>query len=259
MYQFLIVAIMSYIIGSLFKIGDGNRKYSLEFAKGFLTLLMSGFYLHSGLSYLMASAGILAGQSRPVFSRVNGYSAEVVSLGIIFYMSPVMGIVLALLFIVLKKVLKDYNQAVFASCLTIPIMAFRTFRSDSFIIISLIIFASLAIQFWPPFLEKRIKSGLLYDMAIGLGVLGFLILLYFNKYVYKGFGIQKDIIRHGPHHFKYVALTFDDGPDPVYTPEILDILKEKDVRATFFLIGKNVSSHPEIAQRMVEEGHLIGS
>ena len=84
MYQFLIVAIMSYIIGSLFKIGDGNRKYSLEFAKGFLTLLMSGFYLHSGLSYLMASAGILAGQSRPVFSRVNGYSAEVVSLGIIF-------------------------------------------------------------------------------------------------------------------------------------------------------------------------------
>ena len=58
MYQFLIVAIMSYIIGSLFKIGDGNRKYSLEFAKGFLTLLMSGFYLHSGLSYLMASAGL---------------------------------------------------------------------------------------------------------------------------------------------------------------------------------------------------------
>ena len=54
-------------------------------------------------------------------------------------------------------------------------------------------------------------------------------------------------------------MTFDDGPDPVYTPEILDILKEKDVRATFFLIGKNVSSHPEIAQRMVEEGHLIGS
>lgn len=57
---------------------------------------------------------------------------------------------------------------------------------------------------------------------------------------------------------KYVALTFDDGPDPVYTPEILDILKEKDVLATFFLIGKNVNS-TEIAQRMVEEGHSIGN
>jgi peptidoglycan/xylan/chitin deacetylase (PgdA/CDA1 family) len=259
MHQFLIVGILSYIVGSFFAIGNGNRKYSLEFAKGFLTLLMSGFYLHSGLSYLMASAGVLAGQSRPIFSKANGYTAEAVSLGIIFYMSPVLGIVLVLIFIVLKRVFKDYDQAVFASCLIIPIMAFRTFRSDSFIIISLIIFASMAIQFWPPFLEKRIKSAVIYDMAIGLGVLGFLILLYFNKYVYKGFGIQKDIIRHGPHHFKYVALTFDDGPDPVYTPEILDILKEKDVQATFFLIGKNVNRHPEIALRMADEGHSIGS
>ena len=253
------MAILSYVVGSLYAIGNEKRKYSLEFAKGFLTLLTSGFYLHSGLSYLMASAGVLAGQSRPVLSKVNGYTTEVVSLGIIFYMSPVLCIVLVMIFIVLKKVLKSYDQAVFASCLIIPVMAFRTFRSDSFMIISLIIFASLAIQFWPPYLEKRIKSVVLYNMAIGLGVLGFLILFFFNKYVYKGFGIQKDIIRHGPHHLKYVALTFDDGPDPVYTPEILDILKEKDVRATFFLIGKNVSSYPKIAQRMAQEGHSIGS
>lgn len=259
MYQFLVVAILSYIAGNLFTLGNENRKYGLEFAKGLLTLLMSGLYLHSGLSYLMASAGVLAGQSRPVFSKHNGNTTEVVSLGIIFYMSPVMGIILALIFIVIKKVLKDYDQAVFASSLMIPVTAFRTFRSDSFIIICLVIFASLAIQFWPPFLEKRIKSAVIYDTAIGLGVLGFLILLYFNKYVYKGFGIQKDIIRHGPHHFKYVALTFDDGPDPVYTPEILDILKEKDVRATFFLIGKNVNSYPKVARRIAEEGHSIGS
>ena len=46
--------------------------------------------------------------------------------------------------------------------------------------------------------------------------------------------MQKDIIRQGPHHFKYVALTFDDGPDPIYTPEILDILEKKNVYATFF-------------------------
>ena len=99
MYQFLIVAILSYVVGSLSATGYENRKYSLEFAKGFLTLLMSGFYLHSGLSYLMASAGVLAGQSRPVFSKLNGYTTEIVSLGIIFYMSPVLGIILALFFI----------------------------------------------------------------------------------------------------------------------------------------------------------------
>lgn len=227
MHQFLIVAVLSYIIGSLPVICNNNRKYSLEFFKGYFILLVAGLYLHSGLSYLLAAAGILAGQSRPAFSKLGGYTTEAVSLGMFFYMSPVMGIVLVLIFITLKKVFKDYRQTVFASCLTIPIMALRTFRSDSFVIISFIIFASLAIQFWPPFLERRIKSIVLYNVIIGLGVLIFLILLYFNKYVYKGFGIQKDIIRHGPHHLKYVALTFDDGPDPKFTSEILDILKEK--------------------------------
>ena len=89
--------------------------------------------------------------------------------------------------------------------------------------------------------------------------MGVLILMYFNKYVYKGFGIQKDIIRQGPRHFNFVALTFDDGPDAEYTPEILDILREKDTVATFFLVGKNVETYPEIAKRIVEEGHLVGN
>ena len=54
-------------------------------------------------------------------------------------------------------------------------------------------------------------------------------------------------------------MTFDDGPDSIFTSEILDILKEKDVIATFFLIGKNVENEPEVARRIVEEGHLLGS
>ncbi|MGB4450724.1 MAG: glycerol-3-phosphate acyltransferase, partial [Tepidanaerobacteraceae bacterium] len=259
MYQFLFIAIISYIIGSIIKVANGSRRYSLEFAKGFLILLISGIYLHSGLSYLMASVGVLAGQSRPLFSKANGSSTEVVALGIMFFMSPAIGIVLLLIFVIFYMILKDYNRAVFAASLTIPVIAFKSFRSDSYIIISMIIFASLLIQFGLPFLEKKMKPKLLYDIGVGLGVLGFLILLYFNKYVYRGFGLQTDIIRHGTHHFKYVALTFDDGPDPVYTPEILDILKEKDVRATFFLVGKNVNSYPEIAKRIVEEGHSIGN
>lgn len=55
-----------------------------------------------------------------------------------------------------------------------------------------------------------------------------------------------------------IALTFDDGPSPVYTPALLDLLKEQDVHATFFLVAENAQAHPEIVKRMVEEGHAIG-
>jgi cellulose synthase/poly-beta-1,6-N-acetylglucosamine synthase-like glycosyltransferase/peptidoglycan/xylan/chitin deacetylase (PgdA/CDA1 family)/spore germination protein YaaH len=59
-----------------------------------------------------------------------------------------------------------------------------------------------------------------------------------------------------PHE---LALTFDDGPDPEWTPQILDILKAKHVKATFFIIGENAEAHPELVQRMVAEGHDVGN
>lgn len=52
-------------------------------------------------------------------------------------------------------------------------------------------------------------------------------------------------------------LTIDDGPDPRQTPEVLDTLKSCGVRATFFVVGRNVRAHPGLCQRMVEEGHSI--
>ncbi|MHA6482739.1 polysaccharide deacetylase family protein [Paenibacillus sp. strain BS8-2] len=58
---------------------------------------------------------------------------------------------------------------------------------------------------------------------------------------------------------KYVALTFDDGPDAKYTTAILDILKEKGVKATFFVVGQQVSKYPEVLQRIKDEGHSIGN
>lgn len=56
-----------------------------------------------------------------------------------------------------------------------------------------------------------------------------------------------------------IALTFDDGPHPVYTEELLDGLKKRKVLATFFLIGNNIEGNEEIVKRMAKEGHLIGS
>ncbi len=56
----------------------------------------------------------------------------------------------------------------------------------------------------------------------------------------------------------HVALTFDDGPDPVSTPAILDLLRASDVRATFFLVGERVARAADVVQRIVDEGHEIG-
>ncbi|MBZ3907248.1 bifunctional polysaccharide deacetylase/glycosyltransferase family 2 protein [Streptomyces griseiscabiei] len=57
---------------------------------------------------------------------------------------------------------------------------------------------------------------------------------------------------------KTIALTFDDGPNPTWTPEILDVLKKYDVPATFFVVGSMVSRYPSIVRDMVEDGHEIG-
>ncbi|MCC6000726.1 MAG: polysaccharide deacetylase family protein [Pararhodobacter sp.] len=56
-----------------------------------------------------------------------------------------------------------------------------------------------------------------------------------------------------------VALTFDDGPHPVHTPVLLDILAQYRARATFYVIGSLVRRYPEIVQRMVAEGHELGN
>jgi peptidoglycan-N-acetylglucosamine deacetylase len=78
-------------------------------------------------------------------------------------------------------------------------------------------------------------------------------------YVYHGFGAQADIIRKKPAIGKKVVLTFDDGPSRNYTPQILKILAEKKVRATFFMVGAQVEKYPEIAQQIVDEGHEVGN
>ena len=58
---------------------------------------------------------------------------------------------------------------------------------------------------------------------------------------------------------KKAALTFDDGPSPLWTPKILDELKKCDIKATFFMIGHHVQQYPELARRVASEGHTIGN
>ena len=58
---------------------------------------------------------------------------------------------------------------------------------------------------------------------------------------------------------KYIAMTFDDGPHPRNTPRLLDILKRRNVKATFYVVGPNAKRYPAIMQRIVAEGHEIGN
>ena len=66
------------------------------------------------------------------------------------------------------------------------------------------------------------------------------------------------IYRCGKVEEKKIALTFDDGPHPTLTPEILAILEENDVKASFFVIGVNAEKHPELVAREAAAGHEVG-
>jgi len=59
--------------------------------------------------------------------------------------------------------------------------------------------------------------------------------------------------------FGRLYLTFDDGPDPTWTPRCLDVLAAANARATFFMIGRQAQRHPELARRIGREGHAIGN
>jgi peptidoglycan-N-acetylglucosamine deacetylase len=96
-------------------------------------------------------------------------------------------------------------------------------------------------------------------LAIGLLILvGCVGLLAYACFVPTADLFGPALIR-GPRRSHSVVLTFDDGPAPPFTEQILDILAQHKISATFFLCGKNVERHPEIARRIVREGHTIGN
>lgn len=117
---------------------------------------------------------------------------------------------------------------------------------------SYIVFGSLSIVF-----------GFFYvysDWSIWIWVSLFMI--WFSLLVFGSFHIRANYHLRSESSFQTtsneVALTFDDGPTE-HTSDILDLLKKHQVKATFFCIGKQIETHPEIFKRIVEEGHQIGN
>jgi peptidoglycan-N-acetylglucosamine deacetylase len=78
------------------------------------------------------------------------------------------------------------------------------------------------------------------------------VLYLLNKYV-------TGMLTHVKTDMPVASLTFDDGPDPVYTLKLIDILKEYDVRATFFMVGEAAKNYPDVIEKVAREGHAIGN
>lgn len=71
--------------------------------------------------------------------------------------------------------------------------------------------------------------------------------------------VDDSVIRSGRTSQKLIAITVDDGPYPQATERILDVLREKEVRATFFVLGRSVETYPALVERTVQEGHEIAT
>jgi len=103
------------------------------------------------------------------------------------------------------------------------------------------------------------------DGIIGIPFYSYIILfslyalcLFWGSY-YVGSGFYIDIMCSAKTEEKKISISFDDGPLPEFTPQVLQILKESGVSAAFFCIGKRVEEHPVLFKRIIEEGHLVGN
>lgn len=74
-----------------------------------------------------------------------------------------------------------------------------------------------------------------------------------------GAGLERYVLRRGNRLGKQIALTFDDGPHRAYTPRLLDLLRGRNVKATFFVIGHMAAKYPDLVKRMAAEGHEVGN
>ena len=100
---------------------------------------------------------------------------------------------------------------------------------------------------------------LFFDVWLSVIPLAGFILLCAAAPFFPRFGFFLPLISRGVSSKKAVALTFDDGPDPLVTPQVLQLLLKHQVKATFFVTGKKAAEHPELIKEILLHGHSIGN
>lgn len=95
-------------------------------------------------------------------------------------------------------------------------------------------------------------------MYVAILVVGFLLFAVYAS-VSISAGVYIKAFCRAKSSSKAIALTFDDGPDPVWTPKVLEVLKRYNIKATFFCIGEKVDKHPHLVKQLMDQGHLVGN
>ncbi|MGK6351657.1 polysaccharide deacetylase family protein [Parapedobacter sp. DT-150] len=100
-------------------------------------------------------------------------------------------------------------------------------------------------------------------MSVTLFILLVLLVIGLLILILGAFNIQWNFFLKALHRGEItdqrIALTFDDGPHPIYTPKVLALLEEYHVQATFFCIGKQIAKHPDLVRLLNDRGHLVGN
>jgi peptidoglycan-N-acetylglucosamine deacetylase len=124
-------------------------------------------------------------------------------------------------------------------------LTYRTFNYISLFVLAAILALWISLNWFDLYLCLALV--LIYGGVLFLG----------SYFIQLGFFIPTQNKGSGKEAF--ISLTFDDGPHPEYTPAVLDLLAEYQVKATFFCIGKEIEKYPELVARIAREGHLIGN
>ncbi|MGI6605398.1 MAG: polysaccharide deacetylase family protein [bacterium] len=269
MSSFFYIFLCSYALGLVGHDFIEKREHHpvWDFLKGIAALTITRIYLNTGLALLVATVGVTLGHTWPVTERPKERDAKMVLLGALTLFSPLFALVVFAAMLMSKRLAFNPDHAILLLSIIWPFILLLFDKPDAWILAGLFMLLINLLQVlprlhlystgstgaWP------VKRVFVLRTLTTLLVITVVVLFFFNRYVYKGYGMQIDVIRSGPPDLAFVALTFDDGPDPVYTPQILDILRDKGVPATFFLVGKNALKYPETVLRTMEEGHSIGN
>ncbi len=126
-----------------------------------------------------------------------------------------------------------------------------------------------AIESGKPFFPVAAKAGLsavllaailvVVDYRLAVIPLAGFVALCLAAPFFPRFGFYLPVISRGVSGKKAVAITFDDGPDPLTTPRLLNLLSERRIKATFFVTGEKAAAHPELVEDLVQHGHLVGN
>lgn len=251
--------------------------FAAGMACGFFALWTARFLVGTAAAEYFAATGLLAGRLFFPLKRWRQEDLRGVVVGTLLLLAP--GLLLLLIggWIIFYLLTREVITGTFLGTLLLLPVSLHYYESDLLFLYIFIVasfFLAENMQHFEGREDSRVAAAICFlphlyretrglRRAVNFALLSAVFLLltmtaYLYRMVYTG-SQQAAVFSSGNVEEKIAALTFDDGPDPRYTGEILDILKEKGAPATFFVVGTQAERYPDILRRCIEEGHEIGS